>query len=263
MLRRTGLFLAFFGSFALNAAAQTPLIQLIPPGSGPGTLGPRTVIPPTIACTDLPTTTVPNAALQVLAPHSGDKHLISRAGDVVVLNGGTGQGFAVGQRFYTRRLTQPLSREPISAIEPGAIRTSGWLTVIAADQHSTLARIDYACTAVESGDYLEPYVETPLPTALAADGLTDFSNLGRVLAGIDRREQFGAGELLSIDRGSAQGVGLGTRVGFYRDREIGTPLVEIGVGIVIEVAAESAKVVLEWTHQDVRKGDYFGMRRAP
>jgi hypothetical protein len=262
MLRYSFLLVAVFCA-AAAAAGQTPLIQLVPPASGPGSLGPRTVIPPTIACTDLPTTSVPDAPLRVLAPHSGDHHLISRAGDVVVLNGGTGQGFAVGQRYFTRRLTLPVNREPISAIDPGAIRTSGWLTVIAADQHSTLARIDYACTAVESGDYLEPFAEPPLPTALSAHGATDFSNLGRVLSGVDRREQFGAGELLSIDRGSAKDITLGTRVGFYRDREIGTPLVEIGVGIVVEVAADSAKVVLEWSHQDVRKGDYYGVRRNP
>jgi len=265
MLRYSGLLLAFVCGTAVDAAAQTPLIQLIPAGAGagPGTLGPRTVIPPTIACTDRPTTTIPDPPLRVLASHSGDKNLISRAGDVVVLTGGTGQGFAVGQRYYTRRVTLPVNRERISAIDRGAVRTSGWLTVIAADERSTLARIDYACTAVEAGDYLEPFVETPVPTALAADGLTDFGNLGRVLSGVDRREQFGAGELLSIDRGSLQGIVLGTRVGFYRDREIGTPLVEIGGGIVIEVAADSAKVVVEWSHQDVRKGDYYGVRRAP
>jgi hypothetical protein len=263
MLRYSGLFLTIFCCAALDVAAQTPLIQLIPPGSGPGSLGPRTVIPPTIACTDLPTATIPDPPLRVLAPHGGDDHLISRAGDIVVLNGGTGQGFAIGQRYYTRRVTLPVNREPISALDRGAIRTSGWLTVIAADEHATLARIDYACTAVEAGDYLEPFAETPVPTALAADGVTDFANLGRVLSGVDRREQFGAGELLSIDRGSAQGIALGTRVGFYRDRANGTPLVEIGVGIVVEVAADSAKVVLEWSNQDVRKNDYYGVRRAP
>jgi hypothetical protein len=263
MLRSTGLFLAFFSCSALSASAQSPLIQLVPPSGGPGTLGPRTVIAPTIACTDLPTISIPDPPLRVLAPHSADKHLISRAGDIVVLNGGTGRGFAVGQRYYTRRVTLPISREPISAVDRGAIRTSGWLTVVAADDQSTLARIDYACTAIEAGDYLEPYVEPAVPTAVAADGRTDFTNLGRVLSGVDRREQFGAGELVSIDRGAAQGVSLGTRVGFYRDREMGTPLVEIGVGIVIEVVAESAKVVLEWTHQDVRRGDYYGVRGTP
>src|SRR5687768_315134 len=116
MLRYSGLLLAFVFCVAPIASAQPPLIQLLPPsGAGtPGTLGPRTVIGPTIACTDLPATSMAESARRIVAPHTGDNHMISRAGDIVVLNGGTGQGYAVGQRYYTRRVTPPLSREPVS-----------------------------------------------------------------------------------------------------------------------------------------------------
>ncbi|MBA3271499.1 MAG: hypothetical protein H0T71_13415, partial [Acidobacteria bacterium] len=145
-MRRTALFFALFHAAALSVSAQTPLIQVVLPASGPGVLGPRTVVPVTAACTDVPTTTIPDPPRRVLAPHSADNHLIARAGDIVVLNGGTTEGFMVGQRYFTGRVTLPVSREPISAADPGAIRTSGWLTVIAADDRSTLARIDYACT---------------------------------------------------------------------------------------------------------------------
>lgn len=262
-MRRSVLFLACAVFSGLPAAAQTPLVQLAPPPPMPGLLGPRTVIPATVACTDLPTASMPDPPLRILAPHAGDDHQISRAGDVVVLNGGTPQGFAIGQRYFTRRVTLPINREPMGELDRGAIRTSGWLTVIAADERSALARIDYACTAIEAGDYLDSYADTALPGAVAADGGTDFSNLGRVLSGVDRREQFGAGELLSIDRGSAHGMAAGSRIAFYRDRDNGAPLVEIGAGIVLEVSANSAKVVLDRTHQEVRKGDYFGIRRAP
>ncbi|MBA3269075.1 MAG: hypothetical protein H0T71_01080 [Acidobacteria bacterium] len=58
-------------------------------------------------------------------------------------------------------------------------------------------------------------------------------------------------------------MAAGTRVAFYRDRENGTPLVEIGAGIILEVGAESAKVVIERSSQDVRRGDYFGVQRVP
>lgn len=262
-MRQTVLLLACFSGAVLPAAGQAPLGQIVAPAAMSGILGPRTIIPATVACTDLPTASLVNPPLRVLAPHTGDHHEISRGGDVVVLNGGTPQGFAIGQRYFTRRLTPPVNREPMSDLDRGAIRTSGWLTVIAADERSALARIDYACTAIEAGDYLESYSDTPLPSPIAADGATDFSDLGRALSGVDRREQFGAGELLSIDRGSAHGMTAGSRVAFYRDRGNGAPLVEIGAGIVLEVAVNSAKVVLDRTQQEVRKGDYFGLRRAP
>ena len=134
--------------------------------------------------------------------------------------------------------------------------------MVAADERLALARIDYACTGIESGDYLETCTELPvLPATLAAAGRTNFADLGRVLFGVDRRESFGAGDLLSIDRGRAQGVIAGTRVAFYRDRANGTPLVELGMGIVIDVAADSSKVVVERSSGEVRSGDYVGFTR--
>ena len=141
------------------------------------------------------------------------------------------------------------------------MRTTGWLTVIGADEHSALARIDYACDGVASNDYLDPYVEPVLPRDVAADGRIDFSNLGRVLSGVDRRESFGAGDILSIDRGSAHGVTAGGRVAFYRDRRNGTPLVELGTGIVVEVSAGTSKVILDRSRSAVSSGDYAALKQ--
>jgi hypothetical protein len=242
----------------LPSAAQPVGTQELPLSPS---LGPKTVVPALVACTDRPTIAVPAGALRVLAPHAADGHQTSTAGQIVVLNAGTTHGLMAGQQFFTRRLQPPANGEPMSATTPGSIRTSGWLTVVAADTHAALARIDYSCTAIEPGDYLEPYVPPALPTMIATGGRTNFADLGRVLFGLDRRESFGAGDFLSIDRGSVQGLVVGTRVAFYRDRANGTPLVEIGTGIVIEVSEDSAKVVLDRAIEDIRRGDYYGIRR--
>lgn len=244
----------------VNAAAQTPLSTLAPPPLP--IYGPKTVLPSHLACTDVPVTTHQTPPLQILAPYGADHRELSTRDAIVVLNAGTPQGLSVGQRFFTRRLLPPRNGARVSAEEPGAVHTSGWLTVIAADEHSALARIDYACDAIRVGDYLDAYVEATLPAEVApASDATDFTNLGRVLQGVDRHEAFGAGDFLSIDRGVAQGLASGARVAFYRDRGDGTPLVEIGTGIVMEVAADTAKVVVDRSTAEVRAGDYFGMRR--
>ena len=81
------------------------------------------------------------------------------------------------------------------------------------------------------------------------------------LFGVDRRESFGAGDFLSIDRGIAQGVVAGARVAFYRDRANGTPLVEIGSGVVVEVSADTSKVVVQRSSEEIRRGDYAGFQR--
>lgn len=253
---RIAVFVAAVLFAAVPATGQT--LAAIAPTSG--TFGPKTLLPALVACTDRPTSAMPSAPLRVVAPHAGDRHRDSSAGQLVVLNAGTVHGLRAGQQFFTRRVQPPANGEPMTLATPGSIRTSGWLTVVAADALLALARIDYACTAIESGDYLEPYVEPALPATVAAAGRTNFADLGRVLFGVDRREAFGAGDLLSIDRGSTRGIVAGARVAFYRDRANGTPLVEIGTGIVMEVSAESSKVVLERANQDVRRGDYFGVR---
>lgn len=260
-MRTAGLSLGLVLSLVSTPAAQPPLGSLAP-AAGP-VHGAKTVVPALVACTDIPTTTPPASTLRILAPHTGDFHLASTRRELVVLNGGTAQGFAIGQRYFTRRYTPPSTRELMTVTDHGAIRTTGWLTVVAADERFALARVDYACVSVEAGDYLEPYEEPVLPTVSAPDGPTNFADLGKVLFGVDRHEAFGAGDLLSIDRGSARGMAVGTRVAFYRDRGNGTPLVEIGVGVVIEVSADASKVVLDRTYPDVRMGDYFGVRTAP
>jgi hypothetical protein len=98
---------------------------------------------------------------------------------------------------------------------------------------------------------------------VAADGPANFADMGRVLFGSDRRQTFGAGDIANIDRGRTQGIGIGTRVAFYRDRQNGTPLVELGAGVVIDAVAESAKVVLIRANEAVFSGDYFAIRGTP
>lgn len=244
---------------AAPVAAQS-LATLAPPPAP--IYGPRTVVPAHLACTDLPVASFVAPALRVLAPHGDEPREFSYRDSIVVLSGGTPQGLAPGQRFFARRLLSPRAGEAVTDTVIGAIHTAGWLTVVAADEHSALARVDYACDAIVSGDYLEPYAEPALPAQVAAPtGAIDFRNMGRVLQGTDRHEMFGAGDFVSIDRGASQGLTAGTRIAFYRDRQNGTPLVELGTGIVLEVSPAAAKVVLDNARFVVRSDDYWGVRQ--
>jgi hypothetical protein len=208
----------------------------------------------------MPVAAIPSSTLRIASPHAGDSHEFSYRDDIVVLSGGAPQGLATGQRFFARRFHTPRNGEAVSGKDRGSVRTTGWLTVIAVDEYSALARIDYACDGVATGDYLESFVETVLPADAPAATRTDFSRLGKVLSGVDRRESFGAGDFLSIDRGSSGGVSTGMRVAFYRDRMNGTPLVELATGVVVEVSADTAKVVLDRARFPVTSGDFFGVR---
>jgi hypothetical protein len=261
-----------FSTCAITASAQQPPAQqpaqqppaqeltVIAPNVTDTTLGPRTLTPSIVSCTDLPTATVPTSPLRVVASHSGGLHQIYGTGEIVVLNGGTPQGLMVGQRYFIRHLQLGLTAEQPSVATPAPIRTAGWLTVIAADERFALARIDFACDAVEAGDYLDAFVEPVLPSHVPADGPANFNEMARVLFGTDRKQTFGAGDITNIDRGKSSGIGKGTRVAFYRDRQNGTPLVELGAGIVLDITDTSAKVVLVRAREAIMTGDYVAIR---
>jgi hypothetical protein len=259
-MRTFGLVLSGVLLAAVSAFGQVSSVQVIEPSGTNPALGPRTVTPAIVACTDLPTTTTPVAALRIIAAQAGDDHSVYAPGEIVVINGGTPQGLLPGQRYFTRRLQLGIDGLEPSVTSPGALRTTGWLTVVAVDERFALARVEYACDNVERDDYLAPFVEPVLPEAAAAGGPPNFSDMGRVLFGSDRRQTFGAGDLANIDRGTAQGIGLGTRVSFYRDRMDGTPLVEMGEGVVIETSTETSKVVLVRARDAVWRGDYVVVR---
>ena len=259
-MRISGLFLGMWLLAAAPLAAQAPLITLVPPPAP--IFGPKTVLPAHVACTDLLVSAHETPPLRILAPYSADLRELSSRDNIVVLNAGTPQGLAAGQRFYARRLLPPRNGTPVSATDLGAVHTAGWVTVVAADEYSALARVDYACDAIIAGDYLETFVDATLPPDVAdASVKPDFSHLGRVLQGVNRHEAFGAGDFLSIDRGAAYGTTPGSRVAFYRDRSDGTPLIDIGTGIVMEVSAETAKVVVDRARYEVVTGDYVALRR--
>lgn len=259
-MRTTILSIALVLWLSLPAGAQTPAGAV----AGVPALGPLTLTPTIVSCTDLPTVaTLPGTELRVLGLHNADRRSSAARGDLVVLNAGTPQGLAIGQQYFARRLMKPVDHAAVTPANPAAVVTSGWLTIVSADEQYALARVDQSCVAIEAGDYLAPFVEPVLPVSAADAGRTDFSQLGRVLFGVQRRSSFGAGDMLSIDRGSANGMTAGTRLAFYRDRRNGTPLVEVGEGIVVDVAADTAKVVVERTAQEIRTGDFYAVRGTP
>jgi hypothetical protein len=259
-MRTCAIVLIGFVACATAASAQTPTMSVIAPAATDMALGPRTLNAALVACTDLPTTAPSASPLRILAAQTGDKHQTHSPGDIVVVNGGTSVGLVVGQRYFIRRLQFGLTGEPPSATTQGAVRTAGWLIIAGADERFALARVDYACDTILTGDYLEPFVEPVLPRVIVPDGRSNFTDMGQVLFGADRRQTFGSGDIANVDRGKAHGIGVGTRVAFYRDRRNGTPLVEMGAGVVVEVTAETSKVVLVRASEVIIRGDYVAVR---
>jgi len=219
-------------------------------------LGPRTLLPMHVMCADLPVTTLPVPTLTIEGAQHADSRRVLSIGDVAVVKAGTGEGITVGQRFVARRVTGPYDVFARGRDGYGAVRTAGVITVFAVDERFALARVESACDTVMVGDYLEPLSLPTLPTPADA-GKPDFDERAAVLFGADRRETFGDGDVLTINRGTAQGVVNGARFAIYRDPKQGLrlPLVELGEAVVVDVSESVSKAVLVKVSDLVQVGD--------
>jgi hypothetical protein len=225
-------------------------------------LGPRTLLPMHVACADIPVTTPPTAGKFTIAGSGRiDGREAMATGDTVVIEAGTGQGVAVGQQYAARRLDGGTREQAFRRGVDGyaGIRTAALLTVTSVDDRFALARIERACDAVMVGDYLEP-ITMPTLQAPAAAGAPNFSDRASVLFGADLRSIFGDGDVLAINRGSAQGVARGTRFALYRDGHNGLPLGELGEAVVIDVTEGTARAVVLRARDFVSTGDVAVMR---
>jgi hypothetical protein len=224
-------------------------------------LGPRTLLPAHLLCTDLPVTVVPAQKVLVRAGHNADGHQSLATGDVAVLSGGSPAGLSTGQRYLVRRLRTGERVQPGEVDAYSAVRTAGWLTVTAVDERSALGKIDFTCDSIEPGDYLETFAEPALPERTADMAEPKFADRARVLFGPDRRNNLGDGDLFSIDRGREQGIAPGDRFAIYRDRRDGAPLVHVADAVVMEPSEKTSKAVLVMVKDAVYSGDLAFLRR--
>lgn len=241
----------------VGVGATTAMAQPTLPPNAFGALG---MYPKRLSCADLPVYSEPAPTHRLSAAHEGDGKL-RRAfgpGDTLVLPGGTSSGLQTGQQFFVRRLLLSPDRQKPSATTPGTVHTAGWVTIVGADSVSALARVDNACDHFLKGDYLEPFTPAALPTAVAAPGQPQFTDMGQLLFGNDGRRSFANGDLIVINRGSSHGMTAGARLSVFRDTKNGGPLVPVGHAIVLTVAGDTSTVIADRVRDALTAGDWVG-----
>lgn len=221
-----------------------------------------------VTCTDLPILVKPIPRLVVKGPQSTDDRLAMATGSVIVIERRADDGLAVGQRYTASRLNRDAKYFPRPGEGYGGLRVTGFITVTAINEWNALANVDLACDALQTGDYLEPFVATELPTAAAPELYPDFNDRASVLFSNDNRNLMGAGDVVSIDRGTAHGVTVGARFAIYRDKhEDGPmenrrlPLVYLGDAVVMSVSETTSKVVITKMVDGIEYGDVVVPRR--
>lgn len=190
-------------------------------------------------------------------------------GDTLVISGGSNAGLQPGDRYYLRRrmTTRGGAREL-----PPTIHTSGWIQILGVDTTLATATVLHACEGILLDDYLEPFTP-PTIAARPLPGTTPhYENMGHIMTGVEGVQTAGAGQVMTIDRGSNAGVVAGQRFLVFRDkrdRRVETtgrsiafiemtgrlPLVEIGEVLVVAVRPNDSTVQVLGSKDAVISGD--------
>jgi hypothetical protein len=179
--------------------------------------------------------------------------------DLIIVNGGTGDGVQVNQEYFIRR--QHVFGGGSRAWQ--TIHTAGWLRIVSVNETTAIGQIETVCDGVMAGDYLEPFA-APAPVAdgepLAFADL-DFSSLARVMFGIEERMMGVPGDFMLVASRDAT-LTPGARVAVYRDlRTSGVPLTAIGEGVIVSLKDGTPLMRITSARDAVRSGDYVVPRK--
>ena len=237
---------------ASGARAQAPADSLTP-------------LQLSVACALPPATNTgaPADALLVIGAQDTVPRRLYSQRDLLVVNGGSAGGVQLGQQYFVRRREGfPI---PYADRSPHAVRTVGWIRIVAVNDTTAIAFVEHACDGILGGDFLDPFVAPVIPPGsdrADTSGTLDFGSLGRVLFGDHERRTGAIGEFIVIDRGADQGVSPGARFAVYRDLGAGElPLAAIGEVTVVSTSPTLAVARINRARDAVRSGDFVVPRK--
>ena len=209
------------------------------------------------ACAPAMILSPPEQGLQIVGSENGDNKFYYGPADTLIINGGTAQGVQPGQEFYVRRV----SKLGIGQGEPIILATAGWIRIIAADEHNSIASVTRPCTGIRIGDFLTPFALPVLPSS-PSEGEPDYANPGEVLFGRDGRVLLGEGHYALISLGSNDGLTVGQRMTVFRNPlgEAG-PVSAFGSAVVVRVDSDVSTIRLIDTRNAVEAGDLIAPHR--
>ena len=210
------------------------------------------------------TASQPSEPLRIIGVQDTVPRTLMSARDLLIIDGVAARGVQLDQRFYIRR---PANAGVRHATGPRGTSTSGWARVVAVNETTTIALVEFAYDGILAGDVLQPYADPVLPPdadRTDTTGEPDFSAAGAVLFGEGERTTGGPGDFLVADIGERSGASPGTRLAIYRDlRVAGLPLAGIGEAVVVSVDPNYSLIRVTRARDAVAAGDLLVPRRRP
>jgi hypothetical protein len=200
--------------------------------------------------------TTPAGALRVVGGQMQEPRTIFGPHDLLVVGGGAAQGVQLGQQFFVRRARDSGIQKSVGV---HAVNTVGGIRIVAVNNSTAIASVDFACEALAVDDFLVPYVEPILPPNAAhtdTSGDLNFAAPGHLLFGSDDRVTDGAGGFMVADIGANRGAAPGARFAVYRDLGVaGLPLTAVGEAIVVSAGPDTSVVRVTLARDAVASGD--------
>ena len=166
-------------------------------------------------------------SLKVVGSEQGHLQISYSDRDILYLNKGSNAGIKPGDTFSIHRPGSKVTHPRTGKTLGTKVITTGWLRVILAQETSSTAVVDQACTEILAGQYLKPFEKMSVPLVLRrppADRLTPPSgkaqgyvvDIGHATGyGLDQQVA-AAGYLLFVDLGAQTGVAPGNLLTAFR-----------------------------------------------
>jgi hypothetical protein len=196
----------------------------------------------------------------------GDKVALSER-DIVYLNKGSNAGVKAGDLYTLHHVAYPV-KHPISGKKLGTkIETTGWVKVILVQEDTACAVVEQACLDIHAGDYLKPFEKVNVPMVVqrapAECCAPPNGKIARHVVDLqDDAMIAGAGQFLTIDAGTEDGVAPGNVFAVYRILypSVPSPRDAVGEATVVSVRERTATAKVTYSHREVMVGDEVELR---
>ena len=178
-------------------------------------------------------------------------------GDIVYLNRGSNDGIQAGAQYYTRDRVRQMGGHG------WLINTTGWLTVLAAQEETATAEITHSCRDILNESYLVPFEPVPVPLVPYQDPVDRLTaetgrDRGTIIASIDDIVELGAvatGHLVSIDVGEEDGIIPGSIFTVFRYNHPDAPRKVLGELAVLTVHPRTSTAKITFSYDYMLQGD--------
>ncbi len=224
-------------------------------------------------------------------------------GDHVFVNSGSSQGVKVGDQFSVVRPVQDTTdvewtkwQKDILGKMGTVWEDEGRLKVIDVRPDVSIAQVQHACSFLQRGDIVLPFVERPSPPLKPVEKWDQFApangkTLAMIITGKNFQQQVGRNDIVYVNLGSTQGVKVGDyfRIFHYQDNQheksyqeprfafdvagnlgptVGfgrvptkytwknVPREDVGEAIVLRTAPNSSTVLITLSLREIYPGDY-------